>query len=67
MFQLLHIDYISGLVTTLAGYSSPGYSDGQGSSASFSNPSGVAVDTTGVVYVADTNNNRIRVISPNSK
>jgi DNA-binding beta-propeller fold protein YncE len=30
----------------------------------FSNPSGVAVDASGNVYVADTFNNRIQVFSP---
>jgi hypothetical protein len=55
----------AGTVTTLAG--SPGQygsNDGVGGSARFSNPRGVAVDASGNVYVADTNNQTIRMITP---
>jgi hypothetical protein len=51
----------AGVVTTLAGLAgSPGSADGTGSAARFIFPEGVAVDSTGKVYVADTNNNTIR-------
>lgn len=53
-----------GSVTTVAGSGLGGFSDGNGSSATFSAPSGIAIDTTGTLYVADYNNNRIRMISP---
>jgi hypothetical protein len=55
----------SGFVTTLAGCGSSGYSDGIGTDAQFNNPSDIAVDMKGNVYVADQNNHRIRKIAPN--
>jgi sugar lactone lactonase YvrE len=54
-----------GLVSTLAGVASmAGYVDGVVGTAKFNNPSGVAVDTSGHVYVADSNNHRVRKITP---
>ena len=55
----------AGEVSTLAG--SPdlfGSTDGTGSDARFSFPGGVAVDSSGNVFVADTFNHTIRKISP---
>jgi streptogramin lyase len=55
----------AGVVSTLAGSAgASGFADGTGSAATFNNPSGVAVDSSGVVYVADYNNHLIRKISP---
>src|SRR4029434_7632441 len=54
-----------GIVTTLAGLAgNSGSGNGTGSVARFNRPQGVAVDTTGTVYVADTGNNTIRQITP---
>jgi len=51
----------SGVVTTIAGSAGQtGSADGTGSAARFYGPSGVAVDGSGNVYVAESNNNTIR-------
>jgi len=55
----------AGLVTTLAGNGIAGFTNGSAASASFSSPSGIAVDVFRNVYVADNGNSAIRVISPN--
>lgn len=52
-----------GVVSTLAGTGSAGYRDGAAAQAQFNGPIGVAVDEHGRVYVADTYNDRIRVIA----
>jgi sugar lactone lactonase YvrE len=52
------------MVTTLAGSWEDGYKDGFGLDAQFKVPASLAVDDAGNVYVADTNNHRIRRISP---
>jgi sugar lactone lactonase YvrE len=59
----IRIISLSGSVTTLAGNGSASYADGIGTAASFNNPRGVALDSNGIVYVADTYNHRIRLIS----
>jgi len=55
----------AGVVTTLAGTAGvAGSDDGTGATASFDSPQGVAADSAGNVYVADTNNNAIRKVTP---
>jgi metallophosphoesterase (TIGR03768 family) len=55
----------AGVVSTLAGRAgTPGSADGSGSAAGFRHPSGLTVDHAGNVYVTDTDNETIRVISP---
>jgi DNA-binding beta-propeller fold protein YncE len=53
----------SGNVTVLAGSGSKGNSDGQGSSASFYGPQGITIDGFNTIYVADSYNQRIRLIN----
>lgn len=54
----------AGVVTTMAGSSFCGSADGVGSGSAFCGPSGLAVDASGNVYVADTDNHTIRKITP---
>jgi len=51
------------VVSTLAGSGTLGHRDGTGTAAQFNNPSGVGVDSSGNIYVADRNNHRIRKIT----
>jgi hypothetical protein len=58
----------SRVVSTLAGLAgSPGSADGAGCAARFNTPSGVAVDSAGNLYVADSFNHTIRKITPSGE
>lgn len=59
------INKVSGIITTVAGNGIFAYSgdDGVATSASLSNPSSVAVDANGNVYIADYQNFRVRKVN----
>jgi len=54
-----------GEVSTLAGNGETGLADGQGNAARFKGPSGIAIDATGNLYVADVGSHSIRKVTPN--
>ena len=62
---VLRVDAASGMLTLAAGNGTPGYSgdNGPATSAQLNYPQAVAVDASGNLYIADTNNNRIRKVS----
>jgi sugar lactone lactonase YvrE len=62
--RIRKLDVKSGIITTVAGYGKKGF-EGDGGpaiSAKFDKPRGLAVDSYGNLYIADTDNNRVRVI-----
>ena len=64
--QLIRKVSSSGMIATVAGNGTPGFSGDTGlaTSAQLDNPYGLAVDSAGKVYIADFGNNRIRVLTP---
>ncbi|MGP8243002.1 MAG: hypothetical protein ACLQVN_00615 [Bryobacteraceae bacterium] len=54
----------AGVITTVAGNGVAGFSGdgGAATSAQLDSPMGVAVDRDGTIYIADTHNNRIRIV-----
>lgn len=57
----------SGTVSTFSGKNTAGYKDGEGNIALFNTPSGIAIDDSDKIYVADTMNNAIRIIDEKGK
>ena len=56
----------SGVIATVAGNGTPGFSgdNSPAITAQLDNPYGLAVDSAGKVYIADFDNNRVRVLTP---
>jgi len=55
----------SGLIATVAGNGAPSYSGdgGPATAAGLNRPSGLAIDNSGNLYIADTGNNRVRKVT----
>lgn len=59
------LDLATGLIATIAGGSTPGFDgdNGQATSAHLNQPTALAVDSNSSLYIADTQNHRIRKVS----
>jgi DNA-binding beta-propeller fold protein YncE len=57
-------DQLENAVIPLAGNTTAGSVDGVGANARFNAPAGIAIDSTGNLYITDTGNNEIRMITP---
>jgi sugar lactone lactonase YvrE len=51
-------------VTTFVGNGTPGYTNGSGTGALFNNPLGITVDKYNNLYVSDSYNNYVRMVTP---
>lgn len=58
-----------GIISTIAGIGTSGFSGdaGPATQAAFNQPTGLAVDGNNIVYVSDTQNHRIRIVTPTGK
>jgi DNA-binding CsgD family transcriptional regulator len=65
--QRVRIIRPSGTIATFAGNGTQGAGgdSGPAAQAQLSNPAGLACDLSGNVYIADTGNNRVRIVDPN--
>jgi trimeric autotransporter adhesin len=64
-YRIRMVTKSTGIISTVAGTGSYGYSGdgGQATSAALNSPYGVAVDASGNIYIADTYNYRIRIVT----
>ena len=64
---IIMVRFLVGIVTRLAGGGgkgcNSGYADGTGTAAMFSWPLSAVASTSGIIYVADSANNVIRILS----
>lgn len=63
--RVREVNVSTGVITTVAGTGSAGFSgdNGMATSAMLYYPTGVAVDKNGILYIADCGNNRIRAVA----
>jgi streptogramin lyase len=63
--SVLRLDATTGVLTLVAGNGTPGFSgdNGPATSAQLNNPGGVAVGSSGSLYIADSGNARVRKVS----
>ena len=54
----------AGVQSHIAGADAPGFADGAGAAARFTQPTGLAIDKSGTIYIADFGNVRVRTVSP---
>jgi hypothetical protein len=64
-YRIRMVTASTGIITTVAGNGSPSYSGdgGQAKSAAVNYPYGVMVDASRNIYIADSDNNRIRKVT----
>lgn len=64
-YRVRKVDAATGIITTVAGIGSYGFSGdgGPATSAALAQPSGLALDSRGNLYIADTGNNRVRMVA----
>ena len=67
--RIRRVDAVTGIITTYAGNGGAGFSgdNGPANQASLNNPTGLAFDTQGNLYIADRANQRIRRVDAVSK
>ena len=63
--RIREVNHATGVITTVAGKGTPGYSGdgGQATAAELGYPQGVAVDSHGDIFIADSGNNAIREVN----
>ncbi len=66
MHRVRRVDARSGIISTVAGNGRRGFhgDGGPATAAMLANPTGLAVDVSGGLFIADSANNRVRYVSP---
>jgi sugar lactone lactonase YvrE len=63
-YRVRVVDHVTGAISTVAGSGTPGFTGdgGPATAASLTGPFGVAVDSTGNLYIADADSDRVRKV-----